>query len=563
MYTYYMNTHSAIENRLFGSNARGWKRKALLSLILTLMLGTATMAIYAEGLKPGAGSWQNSTTVLTSYGRIRGETAVRNTLVWRGIPYASPPVGDLRWRAPVQPKAWSGILEADRFASQSLQRLPIVGWVLGSEDSLYLNIWRPADMRTKLPVYVWIHGGGNSVGSSHGLQDYHGASLADTAGIVFVSLNYRLGPLGWLSHPALATGNPEDDSGNFGTLDIIAALRWIRDNIENFGGDASNVTIAGESAGAYNVLTLMLAPSARDLFHKAVVQSGYRTDSTPEKARSFSEDMVRALVGEAGGDIAGQLRKIDGKKILSKIKAGTAGMLSFPYPIWDGHVLPREGFAAFSDPSKVADVPLMIGTNKEETKIFQFLGMQNSKDPVYQIGAELSSARWKANGADSIADSILHGDSGKNVYLYRFDWGAPDKNGKSVLGGNAGRLLGAAHGMEISFFLQNDSILGNSVPLRLRTAKNEEGRTDLRRLMGSYLGNFMKEGNPNDPNGRLPEWKRWQESDANPFFLVFDASHTQATVRGEYGRTSIESTQSILESYEEPLKSQLREKLRW
>jgi para-nitrobenzyl esterase len=531
-------------------------------LVLALMLFLSTMTIFGEEKTSAIEPWLNSTTVSTSYGLVRGETDVQNTLVWRGIPYASPPVGDLRWRAPVRPKAWSGIREADRFASQSLQRLPLVGWVVGSEDSLYLNIWRPSNTKTKLPVYVWIHGGGNSVGSSHGLPDYHGASLASTAGIVFVSLNYRLGPLGWFSHPDLATGNPDDDSGNFGTLDIIAALRWIRDNIESFGGDASNVTIAGESAGAFNVLTLMLAPQARGLFHRAVVQSGYKTNSSLDMAQSFSKTMVEGLKPAKGKEIdtATWLRRIDGKTILSTLKAGTAGMLAFPYPIWDGYVLPIEGFAAFSDPSKVADVPLIIGTNKEETKMFQFLSMQNAQDPLYELRARLSSAAWKADGADSIADAILKGDSERNVYLYRFDWGAPNEAGKSVLGGKAGRRLGAAHGIEISFFLQNDSIFGNVVPLRLRTMKNEEGRADLRRIMGLYLSNFIANG---DPNGTLPEWKRWKESDENPFFIVFDASYTHATIRGEYGRTTVESTKKILDSYEEPLRSRLREKLGW
>lgn len=507
-----------------------------LFLVLFAFARGAVQALPEPGL-----AWSGSTLVSTKYGALRGNQDKNATLAWKGIPYAAPPVGALRWRAPQAPGSWIGVRDATKFGPESLQRLPLVGWIKGGEDSLYLNVWRPSDSRTKLPVFFWIHGGGNSTGSSDA-ADYRGNALASKAGLVFVSVNYRLGPLGWFSHPALKTGNPEDDSGNFGTLDIIAALEWVRDNIAAFGGDPGNVTIAGESAGAFNVLTMMLAPAARGLFHGAVVESGYRTDSTPEKMRAFAE-ILASKIGLPDRDLAAELRKTEAKRILSRLAGSASGMVGFPYPNWDGTVLPSEGFAAFGDPKKVADVPLIIGTNKEETKIFQWLGRKNWRDPNYQTEAEKTSLNWKVDGVDSIADAILSGDPSRKVYVYRFDWGAPDASGKSVLGGNAGKKLGAAHGLEISFFLQTDSAFGNLLPLPLLTKENSAGRKELQESMGTYLASFIVSGDPNAISGfdgmgikGLPRWEAWSALSDTPSFITLDASLDSARIRPASGR---------------------------
>ncbi|MCX7027824.1 MAG: carboxylesterase family protein [Spirochaetes bacterium] len=548
----------------------------ILAILPGLAAGTLSLFLFAscagspdqhEAAASRLGSWTGSRIAATEYGLVRGRPDSLATISWKGLPYAAPPVGDLRWKAPRPPEPWQGVREASAFGSQPLQRLPVLGWMRGSEDCLYLNVWRPADSRSRLPVYFWIHGGGNSMGSA-GSSDYHGQQLAAKAGIVFVSVEYRMGPFGWFAHPGLVTGDAEDDSGNYGTLDLIAALRWVRDNITSFGGDPGNVTIAGESAGAFNVLTLLIAPKARGLFHRAVAESGYRTDSTPEKILDFAAGIARGLDSSAEAS-AELLRRAPAKKVLSLARQGLAGMLDFPYPNWDGKVLPAEGFAAFSDPSKVADVPLMIGTNKEETKLFQWLGRKNPGDPVYQAGAELASARWKAEGADSIADAILSGDPGRKVYVYRFDWGAPDREGKSVFGGRAGLKVGAAHAMEISFFLQNDSVYANALPLQLFTRANEPGRKDLQGIMGSLLSSFVKTGDPNGaerlPGTResLPVWESWSAAASEPPFMVFDAGRTEANPRLERGRMTVETTKAALEAYGEPLRSRLEATLKW
>ena len=222
--------------------------------------------------------WEGNPVVSTEYGYLRGYPDAADTISWKGVPFASPPVGQLRWKAPVDPEPWTGIREAGHYSDPCVQYSPLGrGKIIGSEDCLYLNVWRPETAEQDLPVYVWIHGGGNSIGSANMVPDYEGYNLASRGNLVFVSINYRLGPFGWFAHPSLRTGESGDeynDSGNFGTLDIIQALKWINRNIGFFGGDPDRVTIAGESAGAFNVTSLLVSPQAAGLFHGAVSQSG-------------------------------------------------------------------------------------------------------------------------------------------------------------------------------------------------------------------------------------------------------------------------------------------------
>ena len=222
------------------------------------------------------------TEVSVAQGTLRGLLdESTSTLVWKGVPYAKPPVGELRWRAPQAPEAWSGVREAVEPASECVQAQTDTRWqrsgvIVGSEDCLYVDIYRPARenyRNEKLPVYVWIHGGSNNFGSA---KQYNGTMLAHRANAVTVFVQYRLGQLGWLNHPAVLAKREEDPasaSGNFGTLDHIQALRWVKENIAAFGGDPDNITVAGESAGGHNVVNLLLSPLSEGLFHKGVAQS--------------------------------------------------------------------------------------------------------------------------------------------------------------------------------------------------------------------------------------------------------------------------------------------------
>ncbi len=244
----------------------------LFGLPVRLLLA-ACLLIAITAASSGAETWTDKPVVKTNYGLIKGFADKGLTWCWKGVPYAAPPVGPLRWKAPVDPAAWDGIRDAKKFGSSASQLLPVVG-AKGSEDCLYLNIWRPRGEARGLPVYLFIHGGGNSIGTGSS-RDYYGNAVAGKSNMVFVSVNFRLGVMGWFRHPAVTgSGSAEDQSGNFGTLDLIKALEWVHENIEAFGGDPGNVTIAGESGGAMDVLSLLTSPLADGLFHRAVVESG-------------------------------------------------------------------------------------------------------------------------------------------------------------------------------------------------------------------------------------------------------------------------------------------------
>lgn len=543
---------------------------ALLAVLASLLASCATLPAPAPaGISP-PGTWACGERVETIYGTLEGSADREDTYAWRGVPYAAPPLGGLRWKPPVPPSPWAGVRSARDFGGKAAQRFVLSRLPIGSEDCLYLNVWRPATAETGLPVYVWIHGGNNTSGSADIVREFYGQRLASRANLVYVSINYRLDLFGWFAHPALRTGDPDADSGNFGTLDIIAALSWVRDTIAAFGGDPGNVTIAGESAGAFNVLTLLIAPAARGLFHRAVVESGYtRVSKTAPEA--FARGVAAKLALRQGkaadnagaeawlasmsdGEQAAWLRAAKPETLLALTKPPAPRATAFPYPIFDGHVLPADGFAALADPARRADVPVMIGSNREETKFFLMLWNKKMEPCLYQKLAEITSAIWKAEGADAVAQALGAGRSGKNIFMYRFDWGATHGAEEPVIKGATGLKLGAAHGMEMSFFLQNDTAYGNLLPLRIFTASNRKGRRDLQAKIGEYLANFARWGNPNGGDGGapggldgLPRWAPWDSNLGEPSFMVFDADCREATLWVEHGRAS---KAAILESLE-------------
>lgn len=295
--------------------------------------------------------------------------------VYKGVPYAQPPVGPLRWRAPVPAEGWTSVRDAKAFGSACLQPpqapngLYSGGLAPMSEDCLSLNVWAPTAAK-KLPVMVWIHGGALlGGGSSEPLYD--GAKLAKQ-GIVFVSINYRLGLLGYFAHPALSAESPQTLSGNYGLLDQIEALRWVRDNIAAFGGDPNQVTIAGESAGGLSAIALMTSPQAKGLFRRAIVQSGYMP-----AYRALHESTLGLPSAEAGGEALGaaagaktaeQLRATD---LVTLFKAGLATGWQ-PEPVIDGAVLPRQLVETFAR-GEQAKVDVLAGFNEGEIRSLLFL----------------------------------------------------------------------------------------------------------------------------------------------------------------------------------------------
>ena len=305
--------------------------------------------------------------------------------VFRGIPYAAPPVGAGRWRPPAPAAPWAGVRDASRFGDACIQVTPggpsVYSADMGptSEDCLTLNVWTPA-ARGKAPVFVWIHGGSLTSGTSKS-RVYDGRKLAAT-GTVVVSINYRLGALGYLAHPALSAESPDGVSGNYGLLDQIAALRWVQRNIAAFGGDPANVTIAGESAGALSVMYLMASPQARGLFHKAIAQSAYMITAPELKtARHGMPSGEGAGVYVAGAlkapDLAA-LRAMDAQAVTDG--AAKAGFL--PLGVVDGVVLKRQLVETF-DRGEQAPVPILAGFNSGEIRALRFLA-----PPAPQSAAE-------------------------------------------------------------------------------------------------------------------------------------------------------------------------------
>jgi para-nitrobenzyl esterase len=524
------------------------------------------------------GEWTGSPVVHSRFGAIQGSADADSTWVWRAIPYAAPPVRELRWRAPRDPAPWNGVRESLVFNGGCTQfPLPRGRLVIGSEDCLYLNVWRPRGVEARLPVYVWIHGGGNSSGSSTQLPAYLGNRVAARSRMVFVSLNYRLGPFGWFAAPAFREGSsPEEASGNFGTLDIIKALRWIKANIAAFGGDPTRVTITGQSAGAADILSLLLSPLATGLFQRAVYESGLPASATMARGDARSLQALSSLLkrdrlatDDAGARqvaaamspeaIRAYLRSKTDREILDCYETNEAGILDDPSPLLDGYVLPTEGYKRFDTGNYPNKVPLVLGSNKEEAKLFLILSTIPWQSDLYAAVAKWGSELWKAVGVDSVARQLSQVHGQPPVYVYRFDWGAPDAEGRSVEPGESGRRLGAFHDLEIPFILGQES-LGEIVNPLLFTRASAPGRTALSSAMMRYAAQFARTGNPNVAGSDLPEWKAWSNKAGAPKQIVFNADNEHISlVMSDEELTQAGAAASLARELTEPTRSTVEE----
>ena len=466
--------------------------------------------------------------VETRWGTVRGARE-GGLQVFRGIPYARPPLGDLRFRAPRTPLPWSGERDATRFGPSAPQNpllLPLPGMDVGpvDEDCLYLNVWTPGADDLRRPVMVWIHGGGFVIGS--GSQTlYDGAALARRGDVVVVTLNYRLGPLGFL-HLRDLCPDLEGAVANAGLRDQVAALEWVRDHIESFGGDPGRVTVFGESAGGMSVGTLLGMPSARGLFHRAIAQSGaghnfHTRETATEVARSFLDEL-----GLAPARAAGTLRELPVGRLLDTqqqtlLKLGRSrGLLPFQ-PGVDGDSLPAQPLAAVRG-GAVADVPLLTGTTRDEWRLFAFI----DADVLHQDAAGVA-ARLAERLPDLDAEELLatyrqarQGRAGvgpsdlffavetdrvfripalrlaeaqcthqRSTFLYRFDWESPG------LGG----ALGACHAIELPFVFGNLGLEG----IAGFAGSGPQAETLAGRVMDAWIA-FARSGDPN--HAGLPDW---------------------------------------------------------
>lgn len=307
--------------------------------------------------------------VQTTSGPVSGtESRDASIEVFKGIPFAAPPVGDLRWRPPQPPIRWTEVRACDDFGGTSLQRNERGGQ---SEDCLYLNVWAPRDRTgTKRPVMVWVHGGGFTQGSGH-QPSYDGTALAKR-GVVLVTINYRLGALGFMAHPALSAESPHGSSGNYAILDQIEALKWVRSNITEFGGDPGNVTIFGESAGGTSVYLLTVTPLSKGLFHRAILESPWldpvifrdlkQENENGPPAEFDGEEQVRKVLGAETADSLEKLRDLPAADILKSVKQ------RWPV-VTDGWVFPKDPHQIYAD-GEQHDIPVIVGTNRDEGTMF-------------------------------------------------------------------------------------------------------------------------------------------------------------------------------------------------
>ncbi len=468
--------------------------------------------------------------VETTRGLVEGTTGPVGVRSFLGIPYARPPIGDLRWKPPQPTERWEGVRKADAFGPRPMQRRIFADMVFRSpgvsEDCLYLNIWTPAATAAAepRPVLVYFYGGGFVAGDSSEPR-YDGAGMAQR-GIVAVTVNYRLGVFGFLAHPDLTKESPHHSSGNYGLLDQHAALEWVRENIARFGGDPRRVTIAGESAGSISVSAQMASPLSKGLFAGAIAESGslLRTLAPvpladAEKAGLHLADALHA------GSIA-DLRAIPAEKLLED--AATSGVGRFPITI-DGYLLPREPGAIF-EAGEQAHVPLLVGWNTEESGAGAILRDQpptranfekavralykdhadevlsaypgETEDEVRQAATDLASDRFIAYGTWKLAD--LHAQTGgKPVYRYLYAQPRPGARG-------------AVHSAEIEY------ALGNLATNKVYAWTPDDFRVS-DRMQGSFA-RFIQTGDPNGPG--LPEWPALQ-SGGSAQYLRIDA-HPQA-----------------------------------
>lgn len=497
------------------------------SILGALIVGLTILApsdSHAGPLMQSSPQTQSPPIVNTSYGRLEGKT-VGALNVFENIPYAAPPVGNLRWKPPMPPKHWSGTRQATRYGPACFHPKPRYSSIYEgkpvpvSEDCLSLNIWAPKGAHD-LPVFFWIYGGALWNGANRDPL-YDGAHLAEH-GLVVVSVNYRVGPLGWLALPALSAESPDGVSGNYGLLDQIAALRWVKANIANFGGNPHDVTIAGESAGGLSVMYLMASPEARGLFQKAIAQSAYMI-SMPELKRAeygipSAEASGTKFVDALHVTNLAALRAMDPGKLTEA--AATDGFE--PWVTVDGHVVPHQLVEIF-DKGEQAHVPLLAGFNSGEIRSLRILAPKPPASKAEYIRmireryGDLADEFLQQYPADNMEESILattrdalYGWTaeelvrkqtaiGEPAYLYFFDHGYPaaDKAG-----------LHGFHASELPFMFGNLERTPPNWPKVPDTAAQRR----LSDAMMDYWASFARTGKP-VAKGE-PDWPAFGSNEA-------------------------------------------------
>lgn len=479
------------------------------------------------------------TVVPTEAGLVSG-VKIDDIAAYKGIPFAAPPVGDLRWKAPQSAKHWHGVRECIAFSASPMQAKPTPFMVYTSEflipespiseDCLYLNVWTGAKTKAdKRPVFVWIYGGGFTSGGS-ACPIYDGEAMAKK-GIVFVSANYRVGVFGFLAHPELTKEANGKGSGNYGLLDQVAALKWVKKNIAAFGGDPNNVTIGGQSAGSMSVNCLVASPLTKGLFNRAIAESGSMVVKNPllvSSSLQAAEAQGIELAEKAGAKTLAEMRAMPAGEVLKKFQGRFA-------PIVDGYVLPESVPDVFAD-NKQNHVALITGWNDNE-----FGGQSRSKEDFkkwaktqYGANAETFLKYFPAEtdeqakeSQDKLARDQIFAVAGfkwaalqskyanSPVYVYNFNRKVPAEGDM--------KKYGAFHTAEVPYMLDNLKFLNNR-PFELADR-------ELAKAMSGYWVNFIKSGNPNGAG--LPEWPKYNTTSYK--IKSFNAKTTTETLPDKDG----------------------------
>jgi para-nitrobenzyl esterase len=454
-----------------------------------------------------AGAAEESPTVAITGGKIRG-SALSSGAVFKGIPFAAPPLGDLRWREPRAVKPWPGVRDATNFGSRCMQN---GGGV--SEDCLYLNVWTPEwPAKSLKPVMLWIHGGGNFAGASSEAI-FGGESLA-RRGVVLVSANYRLGVFGFFAHPELTAESTHHASGNYGLMDQVAALKWVHDNIARFGGDPRNVTIFGESAGSLDINVLLTSPLTKGLFARLIGESG-PVVAPPSLAEGEKKGLSVAANFKA--DTLKTLRAIPAEDL----QKATGQGLSFLGPLLgivvDGWVLPKPPFQVF-EAGQEHRVDLLLGSNAREltrpffpvgglsqgiaaqfgplaSRALEVYGVKDGQEPQSDAVYGSAMAQWATDfqfRCGTVAQLIWHSRAGNAAYQFQFSRVPPGRE-----------AVGAAHGSELPYVFGSLSIAARSA----NAPKYDSTDASVSDQMQQYWTNFAKSGNPD--GGSLPHWPKF------------------------------------------------------
>ena len=480
--------------------------------------------------------------IQTSSGKVLYQKT-NGILLWEDIPFALPPIGNLRWKAPkefnnpeiiIKPKTMN-------FCHQEVGGEIQEIYEEGSEDCLYLDIRAPITKKKDLPVMFWIHGGGNTSGHK---DFYDFSKLVKRQDVIVVSTNYRLGPLGFFTHPAINDLNSGiDQTSNFGTLDIILALEWVNKNIESFGGNPNNITIFGESAGGHNVFSLLVAPQAKGLFHKAISQSGYTKSSTLEdayKSKFYNQKKTsdswtvlnKILIKEnLVNDFyeADSYQEKSSNESLRNIlyEADAQELINFygdtfeiPLLTNDGIVIPKIGLLeALGSDKYLYKVPTIAGSNKDEIKLWiafseyflesedtflsKTLGIPKLKikdEDKYAFYSSIRAAGWQLRGVQEPLESIFNAGN-NDIYAYRFDW----DNLRNFFIGDFGEILGAAHALEIPM-VSGDYNLADE--FKWIVYPRSPSRRFVSKNMMNFWSNFAREGVPGNSTNKI-SWTKY------------------------------------------------------